>query len=330
MNVLVVGAGAVGQVYGRHLSLGGARVSFLVRPKHEGEHDAGFTMYPLHRKGEYAPVVFAPAAIFSSFIEIVGQKWDQVWICVPSTSLVRPWVDELVAATGEATLVFFGAGMGVIEGLELPEERCVFGLIAIMSYFAPLEGETLAQPGVAYWLPPLGATSFAGPPARRDPVVSALRRGKCPAVAREHVRETSAFGSAFLIAHVIALEGAGWSYERFVRERWLADSLAATREAAAAAASHLRASPPFAMRLLGTWTLRVVLAVVRAVAPFDLAKFFQVHFTKVHDQSQMQMAEYLRLGTQGGTPVTALRRLTDDVFGAGWNPPLLPAKADRA
>ena len=328
MKVLVIGAGAVGQVYGRHLQLGGAEVSFLVRPKHEGEHDDGFTMYPLRAKGEYAPVVFRPDGILTSLDEVKGQKWDQVWVCVASTALVRPWVDEICAATGDATLVFFAAGMGVVERLELPEERCVFGLISMMSYFAPLDGETVAKPGVAYWFPPLSPTSFAGPAARRDAAVAALERGECPAVSREHVRESSAFGSALLIPHITALEGAGWSYERFVREHWLADSIASTREALAAAASHLGARPPFAMRLVGAWSLRLLLAVLRAIAPLDLAKFFKIHFTKVREQSQMQMAEYIRLGTQGGQPVTALSKLTEAVFGEGWKQTHLPAQVN--
>jgi ketopantoate reductase len=33
MRALVVGAGAVGQVYGHHLARGGADVAFYVRPK---------------------------------------------------------------------------------------------------------------------------------------------------------------------------------------------------------------------------------------------------------------------------------------------------------
>ena len=319
MNILVVGAGAVGQVYGRHLQLGGAKVSFLVRPKHAGEHDDGFMMYPLRTKGAYDRVVFRPDAVLTSLDEVQGQVWDQIWICVASTALVRPWVDEICAATGDATLVFFAAGMGVVDRLKLPAERCVFGLISMMSYVAPLEGETVTEPGVAYWFPPLSPTSFAGADARRDAVVRALKLGQCPAAPHENVRKQGAFGSALLIPHIIALEGAGWSYDRFVRERWLADSIASTREAMAAASSHLGTRPPFAMSLIGAWTVRIILVVLRAIAPLDVAKFFKLHFTKVRDQSQMQMAEYIRLGTKGGTPVTALGRLTDAVFGEGWN-----------
>ena len=41
MNVLIVGAGAVGQVYGRHLALGGAHVYYFVREKYAAEFAAG-------------------------------------------------------------------------------------------------------------------------------------------------------------------------------------------------------------------------------------------------------------------------------------------------
>ena len=49
MKVLVVGAGAVGQVYGHALARGGARVTFLVKPKHVEEARRGFVLYELNR-----------------------------------------------------------------------------------------------------------------------------------------------------------------------------------------------------------------------------------------------------------------------------------------
>ena len=41
LRVLLVGAGAVGQVYGYHLQKGGAQVAFFVRPKHRAEAEGG-------------------------------------------------------------------------------------------------------------------------------------------------------------------------------------------------------------------------------------------------------------------------------------------------
>ena len=50
-KVLIVGAGAVGQVYARHAQLGGAEVTFFVRDKYREEVSRGFDMYPLNRRG---------------------------------------------------------------------------------------------------------------------------------------------------------------------------------------------------------------------------------------------------------------------------------------
>lgn len=317
MKILVIGAGAVGQVYARHLAAGGADVSFLVRAAHAGEHD-GFLLYPLRSKGHFDPARLRPKRVFTSLDDAKTEAWDAVWLCVPTTALVKSWVEEIARATGDATLVFFPAGIGVVERLGLPAERCVTGLISMMSYFAPMAGDPRdLAPGVAYWFPPLAPTRFSGADARRDAVVAALKRGGCPA-ARGDVTEGGAFGSAVLMPHVVGLEGAGWSYAPFAREGWLRDSVAATREAIAAAAAHLGVARPFFAALLFPWTVRVLLGVVRLLAPLDVATFFETHFTKVRRQTEVQMAQYIALATKHGCEATALARLSDRVFGEGW------------
>lgn len=318
MNILIVGAGAVGQVYAHYLALGGAKISFLVRPAHAGEHDDGFTLYPLHSKGHYRPVRLRPERIYTSLDDATKQTWDQVWICVPTTALVKPWVDDIARATGDATLVFFPAGIRVIERLGLPVDRCVSGLISMMSYFAPMEGDPSdLAPGVAFWFPPLSPTMFGGPDERRDAVIDALKRGGCPAASGK-VTEAGAFGSAVLMPHIVGLEGAGWSYDELARSDWLRDSVAATHEALSAAAAHLQIARPFLFALLRPWTVRLILAVVRFLAPLDVATFFKTHFTKVRSQTEMQMAQYIVLATKAGESSTALTKLGTNVFGEGW------------
>ncbi|HTJ46743.1 MAG TPA: 2-dehydropantoate 2-reductase N-terminal domain-containing protein, partial [Kofleriaceae bacterium] len=60
MRVLVVGAGAVGQVYARHAQQGGADVTFFVREKYRDEVARGLDLYPLNKrkKPPMAPVRF--------------------------------------------------------------------------------------------------------------------------------------------------------------------------------------------------------------------------------------------------------------------------------
>lgn len=319
MNALVVGAGAIGQVFGFHLAQGGARVSFLVRKAHGLPSTRAFTVSRLSRWARPRPSTFRPHHFLTSLDEVRTERWDQVWLCVPSTSLSEPWITALAAATGDATLVFLPAGLEVVGRTRAPEERTVVGLISLMS--------RRASPGVEYWLPPLVTLILSGPPRRRDGAISALRRGNFAAVAGD-APKAGAFGSAVLIPHVVALEGAGWSYEALLAGHWLQDSLQASREAAAVAAAHLGVREPFLTRLLSRWLVRLALRLAAWGVPFPLADFFKAHFTKVRAQSEAQLREYIALGERHGKTTEALRRLVLEVFGAP--PPLaleVPASA---
>jgi hypothetical protein len=305
MNVLVVGAGAIGQVFGFHLAAGGARVSFLVREHHPLPPSGEFTLNRLRRWGRAREISLRPERIYTSLGEVSQTQWDQVWLCVPSTALEPAWVASLAVATSDATLVFLPAGIDVVAASHPPEDRTVLGLISLMSRS---DGTN-----VTYWLPPLLALMVGGPPQRRDAAAKALRRGGCPAVAGD-ARRSGAFGSAVLIPHVVALDGAGWSYAAFASGRWLADSVEATKEAASAAAAHLGVHRPIGLGLYSRWAVRLALGLARWLVPFPLADFFRAHFTKLRSQSKAQLEEYIALGERSGTPTPALRRLVGHVL----------------
>ena len=52
MKVLIVGAGAVGQVYGRHLAAAGAEVCFYVKPKYRAELESWGMVASMSRAGD--------------------------------------------------------------------------------------------------------------------------------------------------------------------------------------------------------------------------------------------------------------------------------------
>ena len=81
MKVLIVGAGAVGQVYGYALHKSGADVHFYVKPKHADEGRAGFILYPLNGKSR-EPQHFAGFGVVTSPEEVRAQTWDQLWLAV--------------------------------------------------------------------------------------------------------------------------------------------------------------------------------------------------------------------------------------------------------
>ena len=208
MRVLIVGAGAVGQVYGLALQRGGAEVAFYVKPQHAEEARAGFALYRLNRGKSPEPIRFDGFGVLTSIPEVRAQPWDQVWLAVSTPALRGSWFDEIAAATGNATVVCLQPGPeGQGRATQAAGNRVVTGIITFIAYQAPLPRETrIPSPGIAFWFPP-GPSPFAGPDSgpnagpnsgpnsRCRAVVDALIRGGCPAKAVREV-DTSEIGRA--------------------------------------------------------------------------------------------------------------------------------------
>jgi 2-dehydropantoate 2-reductase len=319
MRALVVGAGAVGQVFARHLALGGAEVTFLVREKYAAECRAGFTMYPLNRarRVRTTPERFEGAAVVTGPDQVAAGRWDQVYVTVSSAALRGAWFEALARAIGDATLVLLQPGPDDRDYAlaHVPAERLVQGVISLVSYAAPLPGETrFPGPGMAYWFPP-APSPFSGPTARRDQVVSALKAGGMPAARHADVARVVDFPNAGSMPLLLHLEASGWSFARALREdrRGLEQALAAGRQAMAVVAKRSDRRVPLALRLgLRGLTLRLGAALARFVVPFDLETYVRAHFTKVADQTRLIVARFVALGRERGLPVDQLVALANE------------------
>ena len=219
MNALIVGAGAVGQVYGSHLQRGGAKVSFLVKEKYRAALEGGVDLYPLNDPAYRAsPLRFSDYRLLTSDEQVASETWDQVYLTVSSTAVRGPWLGPLLKAIGKATVVSFQPGLEDRRYLLqwMPEEQLVAGTLTLISYQAPLPGETrFPRPGMAYWFPPMSASPFSGPSSRVKPVVDALNAGKLPAKIIADVPSQVAFPNAMLMPVLLGLESAGWSFAAF-------------------------------------------------------------------------------------------------------------------
>ncbi len=319
MDVLLIGAGAVGQVYGRHLALGGARVSVFVKESHAAEARAGFTMYPLRRRTRRDPVRFVPDAVLTTAREAQGRSWDQVWLCVPTPALEGAWLEDLLGGIDGATVVVLQPDVGAAERIAsvVGEDRIVSGVIAMMSYQAPLPGEDVPVPGVAYVLPVGSRSRFSGAPDWVRQVVEALRAGGCPARVDRDVRRALGFSAALLMAQVVGLEGAGWSLRAFLRGPLLPVAARAARQAQALVAEDLGVRPPLSRWLVRPLPVRLAFALVRFVVPFDLEAYLRYHFTKVHRQTRLLMERYLATASRTRVPADAVRDLYDRVLARG-------------
>lgn len=309
MRVLIVGAGAVGQVFGSHLARGGAHVGFLVKPAYAAEARAGYTLYPLNARG-------APATRFTDFEVLTAPSgaWDQIYITVSSTALHSgTWLAELAAACPTATLVPLQPGLddhAAVVAAAGGAERVVAGAIGFLSYHAPLPGETrFATPGMAYWFFPTQKSPFSGP--RADAVVAALRAGGLPAKVVRDVGAEVAFPSALLSALVAALEASGWSFAALRRENARVGARAA-REAMAVVANVLGVRAPLGPRLAArAFVFRAITRLAPIFAPVDVEAYMKSHFTKVGDQMHGSLRDYATRGRAAALDVSALDELAN-------------------
>ncbi len=310
-RVLLVGAGAVGQVFGKYLQAAGCEVSFLVKEKYAEEARRGYTLLELgmFRKAP-RPSVFSGFGVLVSAQEVAARTWDQVWLCVSSTALREgSWVAELVQATGDATWVMLQPSPDDQDWLLqwVPPGQLISGMIPFISFHAPLKSGEALGPGTAYWFPPLTPGPFSGPPERLAQVVQVLRAGRYPAQRHRDAARAAAIPSAVLIAFVDALEAAGWSFERFLSRESLARFQEAAREAVRIAAWRVGMSASAVLPLLRPALFRLLLPLASRAAPFDLETYLRVHFTKVGAQTRLMLRTYVALGTKAGLPIQTLQ-----------------------
>lgn len=308
MRALIVGAGAVGQVYGAALQRAGVEVCFYVKEKYADEARAGYTMYALNHGARRER--FEGFGVRTTVAEVAGESWDQLWLATSATAIQGDWVEALVAATGDATIVCLQPGPESRARMEpMGGARLVMGLIAMVSYQAPLPREArFTEPGVAYWFPP-GPSPFSGPEARVAPIVDALVRGGCPAKRGEDVAKGSVFAAALLQVHVAALDSVGWSWTRVAQGDTLALAAKALREAAVVGAKLTGARVPFWLGLVGPTLSKIVMAGARWYVPIDLPTYFAYHFTKVGDQTRANLDYWIKAGAEAGLETGALRAL---------------------
>lgn len=315
MRVLIVGAGAVGQVYGLTLQRAGAQVGVFVKPKHSAAARSGYTLHPI---GE-ARVGFHPDHCVVDAEGVARQgPWDQVWLCMSSPGL-RSWAEAgpvLRSAGPDTTVVCLQPGLddGAFVADRLGDgTRLVHGLITMIAWHAPLPGESTHPPGVAYWLPPAAAPPFSGHDGRVDPIVRALGEGGYKARRVNDVPTRTAFGAATLLPIIAALEAAHWSLAGLRKGPWLGVGARAAREGHALAAAHLGIAQgsPLLQLLLATPILGLGAAIAPIAAPFPLEVYLKAHFTKVGDQTLAHLRRYLELGAKGGLPTPHLRQLEE-------------------
>ncbi len=317
MRVLVVGAGAVGQVYGYHLHKGGAQVCFFLKDKYVERARRGFVLYPLHAEDPLVPRRFTDFSICTTAAEVAAQKWDVLRLTVASPALLGPWIGELVRAVGDqATLAMLQPGRADLDVVtqHVDRARVLSGLITIISYPAPLPGETrFPEPGMAYWFPPLAPGPFSGDRARVDALVKVLDRGDQPVKRAADVPGDVEVPTALLMPWLAALELGGWTFAGLADPRVGALGSQAAHETLTIVRKQSKRRAWLATIFTRAWFIRFVLWLGARLVPLPLEIYLREHFTKVGSQTRQALQRFVALAPQLGVAAPALTQLIEQL-----------------
>jgi len=303
LRVLIVGGGAVGQVYARCLLQGGAEVSWYLRPKYRAEAERGFTMYDLRGKTPEAPLRLPGLPVFDSPAQLAGRSFDLILLAISSTGLAGSWLPDVLRNQPGTAVLVLQPGLHDAERVQdaAGDDRIILrGSITLISYHAPLPGESrFAAPGMAFYLPPLGAAPVApyqphrGASLARE-LAATLTGGGLRTKARDAMPPGLAFGPAVLATLMAALEVRGWRFVGLAPVEDRKATAAAIQQAVSAVGTLVSRRPPLPLRLLGAGAIGMLLKLAPKVMPFDIETYFAVHFSKVRAQT----LEHLRTFAQ--------------------------------
>ena len=315
-RVLVIGAGAVGQVYGHFMQRGGADVSFFVKEKYKTQCEQGFTLYRSRRRGLGNAEFFQAEAIYTQYEEIAKQQFDHVWLAMSSNDLRGEWLSELKEAIGDTTLVMLQPDLEDRDYVlqYFPESQLVYGIINFISYQTPLPDLPSHHPdadkkGVAYLMLPMMSAEFSGNPDRLPAVMEALSLGRFPVNAQQTVPRIYADRSAWMIPLVAMLELENWSFKRLMKSGSLELAVDGAKQALNVVAAKFHRPLNWTERGFSLLLVKVLLPLVRFLSPMDAESFVKFQFKKTAPQTRFILDHFIHQGEALGVNVLALKTL---------------------
>jgi ketopantoate reductase len=323
MKVLIVGCGAVGQVYGLSLQKVGVTLGFLDRPatveklKQALEH-AGLPIYQISRSHRRDPIPYRLEhyQVVTDMAESQRFAPDQIWFTIPSQAYYTEWFKEFVQKVpSEQVVCFVPEGARPELFAEGMQDRLVFAGTTFMAWQGSLEGGGGRAEGVNFWLPPLSIPIVGSQEACREVGQLLKKAGFRVAVGRQG-SHSQASTTALMTAFTAGLELSGWSLKAFRKSPWLKQAAAAAREAGL---SQLPGAGVFQRALLGTPVLTatffLVALVLPLIFPFDAESYLKFHYTKTREQTLTLLDIFARDAKSCQLPVGNILALRQALLG---------------
>ncbi|WP_437568051.1 ketopantoate reductase family protein [Sorangium sp. So ce542] len=315
MRISIVGAGALGRVYGVRLAAQGDDVTFVVRP--ERASDARPFVIEQVNSADRRDTLERPrlSADIPADAEVVlvTVRFDQL---APGGAAPRPAEGRTVA-----DLLVRGPAVPVVVLTPLlPPQRASLEEAArrrITPAMPSVSGYLDERGVVRYWIVGFASTLIddeGGAPAERPLLEELARRltsADLPARLDPDVGAQNAATTTAFFPLIAAIDAGGGTSALLENEGVLGTALEATRECMALADRVGTIAPwtKLLTRAIGPFTLKPGVALARLVAP-EALRFLDAHFgPKLHAQHLAMGAAVLAMGREHGVSLPALERL---------------------
>jgi hypothetical protein len=330
-QILIVGAGAMGLIVGYHLQLGGAAVTYLVRPERASELSRPQILYSYD---DATLKMLSKYKIISDTSKIYFSSFDFVIVTLDGFTVRKPEPAALLKAIGEAIrasstdVIIGGVGVGLhdyyLETTGLAAHRVLNGALGLFCHpvatfqlpvHAPTDPALLSKADMAYRH--INTTSFflgdSSPEAalRFAAIYDASGKSSCQIMRQQE------FGmlTKFMFPVFAASELLGWPRAKdldsdkklwaltiqAVQEIYGLDEHGEAGKAAQAATT--------ADGLIDIWS-----SLEQALLPLDFAAFNKYHHgIKVRAQDIELLESCMQVGEREGKPMTALKELVGRV-----------------
>jgi hypothetical protein len=326
MELLIIGAGAVGSTYGylasRQVPGAGAKVTYLIKLKHRSDLIGGIQLY-WWKGRKAASIHFTDYSLIDEVKELRSKKFDAVLITLPSDKLrADGWFEgffkDFNIGSPEGKIWSLQGGLTDQNflrekmGAANADARLVKGSIPIMGYLAPLPGEPFEKPGYAFYTPPTSKAPWASKNASAAEAAAKLfDSGGLPSkVVPLTPKSTELLPESLLRSVVAGLERSEWSFDRLLNGENIYLVTGGMREMMTIGAKSQKTEDPGAKwwgKFGSTpFAVRTAIRLVKKIVPFDFEAFMRVHFTKVDGQMHLTLDEQIEYGKKNGISTTNL------------------------
>ena len=238
MNVLIVGCGAVGQVYGLALQNAGVKLGFLDQPATaeklvQAREKGGLLLFQVtnKRKSDPIPYRIKDYQVITSTEEARQFAPDQIWFTTPSQVYYSDWFHEFLQLVPSKRVVCFTPEGSRPEFLtDQLGDRVIFGGTTFMAWQGDLGGGGGKPDGINFWRSPLGIP-LAGSQDACMEVAKLLKPSGFRVMLEKPGSHSQVAVTAVMTAFVAGLELSDWSLNKYRKNPWLRVAARACREA---------------------------------------------------------------------------------------------------